>query len=118
MNFRKNSEGGLGVGHKQGYLSMKLIQRGLFRLCLKKLQYNFPKMRRGIKVRLELFQKIIRFGGARLPKDMKCLGRHNLQMWENFNLLTPGEMSGDCMRRRPRSVPRPYGAFPHRRQVS
>ena len=34
---------------KQGYLTMKLIQRGLFRLCLKNLQYNFPKMRRGSK---------------------------------------------------------------------
>ena len=32
---------------KQGYLTMKLIQRGLFRLCLKNLQHNFPKMRGG-----------------------------------------------------------------------
>ena len=29
-----------------------------------------------------------------------------------------GEMPCDRMRRRARSVPRPYGAFPHRRQVS
>ena len=56
MNFRKSSKGG--GGHfqsknlcckiwtfKQGYLTMKLIQRGLFRLCLKNLQQNFPKMR-------------------------------------------------------------------------
>ena len=31
------------------------------------LQHNFPKMRGGVKGRLELFRKSIRFGGARLP---------------------------------------------------
>ena len=30
-------------------------------------QYNFPKMRGGVKGRLELFQKFIRFGVVRLP---------------------------------------------------
>ena len=40
---------------KQGYLSMKFEGQ--------KLQYDFPKMREGaVKRRLELFQKIIRFG--------------------------------------------------------
>ena len=88
---------------------MKLIQRGLFRLCfstivlikiktryilkkavpkafqkykvpatfegfvasLKNLQHNFPKMRGGVKGRLELFRKFIRFGGAGHPLAIK-----------------------------------------------
>ena len=33
----------------------------------KKLQHNFPKMRGGVKGRLEFFQKIIRFGSGTLP---------------------------------------------------
>ena len=33
----------------------------------KNLQYDFRKMRGGIKGRLELFRKFIRFGGAGLP---------------------------------------------------
>ena len=33
----------------------------------KNLQHNFPKMRGGVKGRLELFRKFIRFGGGRLP---------------------------------------------------
>ena len=33
----------------------------------KNLQYDFPKMRGGVKCRLVLFQKFIRFGGAGLP---------------------------------------------------
>ena len=48
---------------KQGYLTMKLIQSVA---SLKKLQHNFPKMR-GVKGRLELFRKFIRFGWGRLP---------------------------------------------------
>ena len=34
---------------------------------IKKAQYDFPKMRGGVKGRLELFRKFIRFGRARLP---------------------------------------------------
>jgi len=35
---------------------------------IKKAQYDFPKMRGGgVKGRLELFQKFIRFGMAALP---------------------------------------------------
>ena len=33
----------------------------------KNLQYDFPKMRGGVKGRLKLFRKFIRFGGGRLP---------------------------------------------------
>ena len=33
----------------------------------KNLQHNFLKMRGGVKGRLELFRKFIRFGVARLP---------------------------------------------------
>ena len=35
--------------------------------CLKNLQHDFPKMRGGVKGRLELFQKFIRFGTDMLP---------------------------------------------------
>ena len=34
----------------------------------KKLQHNFPKMRGGVKGRLEFFQKFIQFGSGILPK--------------------------------------------------
>ena len=33
----------------------------------KKLQHNFPKMRGGVKGRLELFRKFIRFGRGKFP---------------------------------------------------
>ena len=33
----------------------------------KNLQHNFPKMRGGVKGRLELFRKFIRFGRGKLP---------------------------------------------------
>ena len=34
-------------------------------------QHDFPKMRGGIKGRLELFRKFIRFGRAKLPLNQK-----------------------------------------------
>ena len=43
----------------------------------KKAQYDFPKMR-GIKGRLELFQKFIRFGIAALPLVKDDLSKHAL----------------------------------------
>ena len=117
MNFRKSSERG-GRGHfqsknlyckiwtfKQGFLTMKLIQKGLLRICFHPItmlniwttcisweigsyntqkslqmnirtfvailswnpQYNFPKMRGGVKGRLERFRKFIRFGNVLRP---------------------------------------------------
>ena len=36
----------------------------------KQLQYDFPKMRGGVKGCLELFQKFIRFGVASHPLDL------------------------------------------------
>ena len=45
----------------------------------KKAQYDFPKMREGgVKGRLELFRKFIRFGRGRLPL-----------LWHPFLLVTP-----------------------------
>ena len=34
---------------------------------IKKLQYNFPKMRGGVEGRLDFFRKFIRFGSVTLP---------------------------------------------------
>ena len=73
MNFRKSSKGGRGVifnpkiyvtKFRQGYLTMKFEG---FVDSLKILQHNFPIMRGGGQRPLELFQKIIRFGGGRHP---------------------------------------------------
>ena len=84
MNFRKSSK--RGGGHfqsknlyckiwtfKQGYLTMKLIQRGLFRLCFStivlikiKTRYIFKKAVLNPPP-LELFRKFIRFGRGRRP---------------------------------------------------
>ena len=36
---------------------------------LRKLQYDFLKMRGGVKGRLEFFRKFIRFGSRTLPED-------------------------------------------------
>ena len=66
MNIRKNAEGG-GVFFLQVYLIMKTATFEGFVASLKNLRYNFPKMRGGIKDRLELFRKFTRFGGAMLP---------------------------------------------------
>ena len=90
---------------KKGFFSMKMIQKGLFRVCFHPItmlnicttcisweigsyntqqslhmnvrtfvailsrnpHYNFPKMRGGVKGRLELFLKFVRFGCARHP---------------------------------------------------
>ena len=57
----------------------------------KKLQYDFPQMRGGgVNGHLELFQKFIRFGGARLPLWIK-LGRTGFEisffMRQEFNIF-------------------------------
>ena len=40
----------------------------------KNLQYNFPKMRGGVKGRLEFFQKFTRFGSGILPEGQESRG--------------------------------------------
>ena len=48
---------------------MKTVTFEGFVASLKNLQHNFPKMRGGVKGRLELFRKFIRFGGGRHPLE-------------------------------------------------
>ena len=43
------------------------IYRALERAFGEKMQYNFPKIRGGIKGRLEFFRKFVRFGTATRP---------------------------------------------------
>ena len=68
MNFRKNckgTEGGEGglFSIQKFMLQILDLYAGLFEQEIgKNLQHDFPKMRRGVKGRLELFQKFIRFG--------------------------------------------------------
>ena len=50
----------------------------------KKAQHDFPKMRGGVKGRLELFQKFIRFGRVILP--LSSLRHHHHD--QNFLFLT------------------------------
>ena len=71
MNFRKSPKGG-GEGvifNPKIYITDFCHYRRYFvHEFRKKLQYDFPKMRGGgVKGRLELFRKFIRFGVARLP---------------------------------------------------
>ena len=68
INFRKSSEGGGGISNPKNFIAdFCHYRRYLGHEFQKKLQYDFPKMRGGIKGRSELFQKFIRFGDARLP---------------------------------------------------
>ena len=69
LNFRKTCKGtGGGEGGlfsiQKFMLQILDLYAGLFEHEIgKNLQHDFPKMRRGVKGRLELFQKFIRFGG-------------------------------------------------------
>ena len=67
MNFRKSSEGVI-FNPKNNFADFCHYRRYFGHEFRKKLQYDFPKMKGGgVKGRLELFRKFIRFGVARLP---------------------------------------------------
>ena len=91
---------------KQGYLTMKLIQRGLFRLCFStivlikiKTRYILKKAVLNPLPPLVVIQKIIRFGRVTLPlpsrRSCLCFWHFNNQsrcmklLWNNINFLTP-----------------------------
>ena len=68
MNFRKTFKGLRGVilvpkNYVADFGPLRLFSE-VFR---KKLQHTFPKMREGVKGRLESFRKIIRFGSPKRP---------------------------------------------------
>ena len=82
MNFRKGSKGGGGGGvisdPKHHILQISLYIEDIFDSKIipkranvdvspKNRQYDFPKMRGGVKGRLERFRKFIRFGSRRHP---------------------------------------------------
>ena len=58
----------------------------------KNLQHNFPKMRGGIKDRLELFRKFIRFGRGRLPLYL-CKLNKTLQEERNYWIASMRDLS-------------------------
>ena len=53
----------------------------------KKLQHNFPKMR-GVKGRLELFRKFIRFGRGMLPYWVTVFAKVNVYLRISKNIIT------------------------------
>ena len=54
----------------------------------KNLHHNFPKMRGGVKGRLEFFQKIIRFGSGILPLVQSMPFLVNSETWSDRKLET------------------------------
>ena len=69
MNFRKSSERGGGSFSIQKFMLQifAIIDDTSVMNFRKNLQHNFPKMRGGVKGRLEHFRKFIRFGRGKRP---------------------------------------------------
>ena len=64
----------------------------------KKAQYDFPKMRGGgIKGRLELFQKFIRFGIAALPLDQVLVQVSDLSPTHHSQISPPRSLSKELL---------------------